>query len=92
MTLGSFTYNDQLFHITTDRKGTYISKILNNKYIILDTLLNESLFMYNPSMRKDKNGHYVSKIQYLTNKSQIARKKIEGYIVIKGNKIQIVKK
>jgi hypothetical protein len=80
LTLLSFTYEDELYHITTNLESTFISNVRNGQFQIVDTVLNKSLWTYEPEVYNLNNGY---KITFFTNDS------LKGYIEIKADKINL---
>jgi len=53
LTMTSFVYNNNLYHINTDRRNrTFISKIQGDSLLLIDSIFNQSLWSYNPENRK----------------------------------------
>lgn len=78
-TLFSFVYDKKLYHIISDKDGTYIAEILNGKFNKLEMISNKNLWTYNPNILNTKNSSVVTFINY----------KDTGYIEIKGNLISL---
>lgn len=74
--LVSFPYEGELYHITTDFKNTYISKIEGNKFVNIGLVANESFWSYRAEVIQTKENHYV--IFFGNNK---------GYLDIFGDQI-----
>lgn len=82
MTIATFPFNEQLFHIVTDFHKTYISKIENNRFVTIDTISNTSIWTYNPEVIKTVDGHYIV---FFTNQET------NGYLDIYDNKIDLIR-
>lgn len=80
ITIATFPYNDQLFHIVTDFKKTFISKIENNRFVTVDTISNTSILTYDPEVIRTIDGHYIVFFGNSVTK---------GYIDIFENKINV---
>lgn len=52
LTMTSFVFNDQLYHINSDRKKTFISKIQGDTLLLIDSIFNKRLWSYEPENRK----------------------------------------
>jgi hypothetical protein len=52
LTITSFIYNNQLYHINTDFEKTFISKIQSDSLLIIDCIFNKPLWSYEPESRK----------------------------------------
>lgn len=52
LTMTSFVFNDQLYHINSDRKKTFISKIQGDSLLLIDSIFNKRLWSYEPEIRK----------------------------------------
>lgn len=59
LTLASFLYNGQLYHVVTDFKKTFLTKIENNKFVTIDTVSDESIWTYDPEVFLKDNGHMI---------------------------------
>jgi hypothetical protein len=82
LTLASFPYNGQLYHIVTDFRKTFLTEIENKKFVSIDTISNESLWTYDPEVIRTKANHYVI---YFSND------KVNGYIDLIDNKIDVIR-
>ncbi len=86
MTLASFKYKDELYHIITEnefkskRDGTNICTIKDGRYKIISRLSDKSLWSYEMKNIKSKDGDQF----YLFNNSEV-----NGFIYFKENKISI---
>ena len=83
LTLSSFPYNGELYHIVTDFKKTYLTKVENNAFVTIDTVSNECLWTYNPRVLVTESGHFVT---FFNNYDT------EGYFDIFENQITVVRK
>lgn len=52
LTMTSFIFNDQLYHINTDFKKTFISKIQGDSLLFVDSIFNKPLWSYEPTNSK----------------------------------------
>lgn len=82
LTLASFPYNGELFHVTTDFKKTFICRIANNRFVTVDTISNESIWTYNPEVIRTNDDHFIV---FFKNKD------VGGYLDIVDNKINIIR-
>jgi hypothetical protein len=82
LTLASFQYNGQLYNIVTDFRKTFVTRIVNKKFVTIDTISNESLRTYDPEVIKTKDNHYIT---FFTNE------KVSGYIDLFDNKINVIR-
>ncbi len=80
LTLSSFKYEGELYHITTDFKSTFVSNIQKGKFAIIDTIANKSIWTYKPEVLILENGHLIT---FFTNDET------KGYIDIWENKIDL---
>ena len=83
LTLASFLYNEQLYHIVTDFKKTFLTKIENNKFVTIDTVSEKSLWTYNPAVFVAKSGHLLVWFE---------NQEAEGYLDIFENQITVIRK
>ena len=60
LTLSSFEYENELYHITTDFKSTYISNIQNEKFNVIDTVCSKSIWTYEPRVITTEKGHHIT--------------------------------
>jgi len=81
-TLATFIFQGQLYHIITDFDKTYLTKIINRKFISIDTVSNESLWTYKPEVFVTNDNH---SIVFFDNQ------KAAGYIEIFENNIKVVR-
>lgn len=89
LTLGSFVYKNELFHLMTNRQKTFIAKIEKGNIKVVQTLVDRSLFMYSPKMIATEDETNVLVVRNLTEKSYLTRGRISGYITIKDDKITL---
>ena len=82
LTIASFPYNGQLYHIVTDFRKTFVTQIVNKKFVTMDTISNESLWTYDPEVIKTKDNHNII---FFTNE------KVSGYIDLFDNKINVIR-
>ncbi len=82
LTLTSFVYEDQLYHIVTDFKKTLVAKIENSKFVYIATLSNESIWTYDPEPILTSDNHCIV---FFSNKEA------KGYIDIYENKISLTR-
>lgn len=52
LTMASFVFNDQLYHINSDKNKTFISKIQGDSLLLIDSIFNKLLWSYEPKNRK----------------------------------------
>lgn len=52
LTLTSFVYNDQLYHINSDRTKTFISKVVEGRLLLVDSIFNQQLASMDPLPQK----------------------------------------
>ncbi len=80
LTISSFPFKNELYHIITDFKKTYISKILDGQFSVIDTVSDKSIWTYNPEVIITEDGHYIT---FFWNDES------KGYIDIWNNKIEL---
>lgn len=83
LTLASFSYNGQLYHIITDFKKTFLTKIENNKFVTIDTISDKSIWTYNPEVFIIGDEHII-----VFSKNQ----EVEGILEINKNQITVRRK
>ena len=83
LTLASFPYNEQLYHIVTDFKKTFITKIEENKFVTIDTVSEKTLWTYGPAVFVSDSGHFLVWFE---------NQETEGYLDIFENQITVVRK
>ncbi len=81
LTLASFPYEGELYHVITDFHKTFIAKIENHRFVTVDTLSNKSFWTYDPEVIKNEGGHWFV---FFTNSE------IDGYLDIWNNCITLV--
>ena len=59
LTLASFPYNGQLYHIITDFKKTSLAKIENTKFVTIETICDKSIWTYDPVVVRKLDGHLI---------------------------------
>jgi hypothetical protein len=82
LTIASFPYNGQLYHIVTDFRKTFLAQIENKKFVTIDTISNESLWTYDPEVIRTKDNHNII---FFTNE------KVSGYIDLLDNKLNVIR-
>lgn len=82
LTLASFPFKAQLYHIVTDYNTTFLAKIDNSKFVKIDTVSNESIWSYDPEVFITTDKHLVI---FFENKD------VKGYFDIIGNQINIIR-
>jgi hypothetical protein len=80
LTLVSFVYENQLFHIVSDYYNTYLCKIVENQFVTIAKIANERLPIYRSEILKTENGELI----VMFNQNDI-----NGYLEIKCNSITI---
>lgn len=80
LTLASFPYNGQLYHIVTDFKKTFLTKIENNRFVTIDTVSNKSIWTYDPEVFLKDNGHMIVLFK---------NQEVEGVLDIYENQITV---
>lgn len=83
LTLASFPYNGQLYHIVTDFKKTFLTKIENNSFVTIDTISDKSIWTYNPEVFVKDDGHIIVLFK---------NQEVEGVLEIFGNQITVRRK
>ena len=83
LTLATFLHHGQLYHIVTDFRKTYLTQIVSGKFVILDTVSNESLWTYDPEVLVTSERH---SFVFFDND------KASGYLDIFDNKIKVVRR
>ena len=82
LTIASFPYKGQIFHIITDFQKTFLSKIDNRKFVPIDTISNVSIWDYNQEVIKTSENHFMV---FFNND------KTSGYLDIFENKIHLTR-
>jgi len=80
ITIVSFVYKEQFYHIISDFKTTLLCKIENHRFVTIDTVSKDVLPIYFPEVYKTKKGSLV--LLFDDNESK-------GYIEIRNNDIYI---
>ncbi|HWW38564.1 MULTISPECIES: hypothetical protein [unclassified Pedobacter] len=82
LTLASFLYKEELFHIITDFHKTFLAKIQNGKFVTMNKISDKSIWTYNPAVIKtvdDRN------LVFFENEE------VNGYLEIFGNEITLIR-
>jgi len=82
LTIVTFPYQGQLYHIVTDYEKTYLTRIVEGKYKTIDTISNQRLWTYDPEVFKTADTHYI--VFFDNNEAK-------GYYDIYKNNITIVR-
>jgi hypothetical protein len=88
LALGSFTFNQQLYHLITNRDKTFIASVKNGKIETVVNLLDQDLFSRETSLIVTKDGATVLIIK----KRHRFFKRTIGYIAIKDGLITVALK
>ncbi|MBS1608712.1 MAG: hypothetical protein JSS70_08130 [Bacteroidetes bacterium] len=80
LTLATFPYRGQLFHVVTDFRKTYLTQVVDGKFVSIDTVSNESLWTYDPEVFITPDKH---SIVFFDNE------KVSGYLDIFENTIKV---
>lgn len=83
LTLATFPFKNKLYHVVTDFEKTYLTEIIGNKFVSIDTISNESLRTYDPEVFITPNKH---SIVFFDNE------KASGYLDIFENTIKVVRR
>lgn len=83
LTLASFAFEGQLYHVVTDHNMTFLSKIENSRLVTIDTISAKSLWTFEPFVFKDENGHLMVALK---------NQQVEGILDIFENQITIMRK
>jgi hypothetical protein len=59
LTLATFPYKGQLYHIVTDFEKTFLTKIENNRFVTIDTVSEISIWTYNPEVFLKQDRHMI---------------------------------
>jgi hypothetical protein len=78
LTLGSFLFEKELFHVVTDFRKTYIAKIENKKFVMIEFICDGRTWTYDNDMIVSQDGHVIIIIQ-------------GGYIDIFDNQVKILR-
>lgn len=79
--LASFFYNDEFYHIVNDYNKVYLSKIVDDKLEIIDTIIDKKIYSFNEEIYRTKDNHLIVFLPGINE---------YGYIEIYENKIDIV--
>jgi hypothetical protein len=82
LTIATFPFQGQLYHIVTDYENTYLTKIRKGKYETIDTISKERLWTYKPEVFTTTKNHYIVFFENTNTK---------GYYDIYDNKITVVR-
>lgn len=82
LTIASFPFNGQLFHIITNHEETFIARIENKRFMIIDTISNERIEPKNHKVLITVDGHYIV---------FFGHEKVNGYLDIYDNKINLIR-
>lgn len=80
LTMTSFVFNDQLYHINSDRNKTFISKIQGDTLLLIDSIFNKQLWSYEPEKQK------YGKMQL----HSFNNRETSGFLTINGDTISII--
>lgn len=83
LTLASFPYNGQLYHIVSDFKMTYLTKVENNRFITIDTVSDKNLWTSDPEVFRKQDGHMIIVFK---------NREVEGILDIFENQIIVKRK
>jgi hypothetical protein len=83
LTLATFLFHAKLYHVVTDFAKTYLTEIIGNKFISIDTISNESLWTYDPEVFVTIDKHSII---FFDNE------KVSGYLDIFDNTIKVVRR
>jgi hypothetical protein len=78
LTLASFNLKKELFHVVTDFKQTYIAKIENKKFVVIEFICNGRTWTYDNDVITTEDGHVIITIQ-------------GGYIDIFDNQVTLLR-
>ncbi|WKZ58789.1 MAG: hypothetical protein QY309_13290 [Cyclobacteriaceae bacterium] len=78
LALASFIFEQELFHVITDFRKTYIAKIENKSFVMVALITSERTWTYDNDVITTKDGHIIITIQ-------------DGYIDIFGNQVKVLK-
>lgn len=59
LTLGSFVFEKELFHVVTDFEKTYIAKIEKNKFVMIEFICNGRTWTYGHDVIPTEDGHVI---------------------------------
>jgi len=72
-----------LYHVVTDFKKTFLTKIENNRLVTIDTISDKSIWTYNPEVFVKDDGHMIVLFK---------NQEVEGVLEIYGNQITVRRK
>jgi hypothetical protein len=72
-----------LYHIVTNNKKTFLTKIINNRYVTIDTVCDKGIRTNNPEVFKKADGHLIVFFK---------NKEVKGVLEIFGNEIIVRRK
>jgi len=79
---GIFPYKGQLYHIITDFRKTFLTKVENKRFVTIDLIANESIWTYNPEIIRTAGNHFIV---FFNND------KVNGFLDIVDNKINLIR-
>lgn len=82
LTLASWPYKGQLYHIVTDFRKTFLTKIENNRFVSIDLISDESIWTYEPEVLRTDDNHFV--VFFKNDKEN-------GYLEIMDNRINLMR-
>ena len=82
LTLASFPYKEHLYHIVTDFRKTFLTKVENNRFVTIDLISNESIWTYEPEVLRTADNHFV--VFFKNDKEN-------GYLDIVDNRINLIR-
>ncbi len=82
LTLATFPFKDELYHVITDYEKTYLAKVVNKKFVTIDTISERSISSVNPEIYTTKDNHFIVCLNDLD---------VKGYLDIFENKILLVR-
>lgn len=80
ITLTSFIFNNQLYHISTDLEKTFLCKIQGDSLVITDSIFNKPLWSYEPENQK----YGEMDLHSFNNRD------VSGFITIRNDTISII--
>lgn len=82
LTLASFLYKEELFHVITDFRNTFLAKIHNGKFVTINKISNKSIWTYDPEVIKTIDNRYIVFFE---------NNEVGGYLEILGNEISLIR-
>lgn len=82
LTLASFPYKGHLYHIVTDFRKTFLTKVENNRFVTIDLISNESIWTYAPEVLRTADNHFIVFFK---------NDKVNGYLDVVNNKINLIR-